>query len=64
MIVLLDNDNIAEIIDNKVIRVMIDLASTCLLSSFNEEDCNKLSEDLKSGRIKIVKELTEYDNRD
>ena len=64
MIVLLDNDNIAEIIDNKVIRVMIDLAGTCLLSSYNKEDCNRLSEDLKSGRIKIVKELTEYDNSD
>ena len=35
MIVLLDNDNIAEIIDNKVTRVMIDLADTCLLSSYN-----------------------------
>ena len=64
MIVLLDNDNIAEIIDNKVTRVMIDLAGTCLLSSFNEEDCNRLSEDLKSGKVKIVKELTEYDNSD
>ena len=64
MLVLLDNNNIAEIIDNKVIRVMIDLAGTCLLSSYNKEDCNRLSEDLKSGRIKIVKELTEYDNSD
>lgn len=64
MIVLLDNDNIAEIIDNKVTRIMIDLAGTCLLSSFNKEDCNRLSEDLQSGRIKIVKELTEYDNSD
>lgn len=64
MIVLLDNDNIAEIIDNKVTRVMIDLAGTCLLSSFNEEDCNRLSEDLKSGKVKIVKELNEDDNSD
>lgn len=64
MIVLLDNDNIAEIIDNKVTRVIIDLAGTCLLSSFNEKDCNRLSEDLKSGKVKIVKELTEYDNSD
>lgn len=64
MIVLLDNDNIAEIIDNKVIRVMIDLAGTCLLSSYNKEDCNRLSEDLKSGKVKIVKELSEYDNSD
>lgn len=64
MIVLLDNNNIAEIIDNKVIRVMIDLAGTCLLSSYNEEDCNRLSEDLKSGRVKIVKELSEYDYSD
>ena len=64
MLVLLDNNNIAEIIDNKVTRVMIDLAGTCLLSSYNKEDCNRLSEDLKSGRIKIVKELTEYDNSD
>ena len=62
MIVLLDNDNIAEIIDNKVIRVMIDLAGTCLLSSYNKEDCNRLSEDLQSGRIKIIKELSEDDN--
>lgn len=59
MIVLLDNNNIAEIIDNKVTRIMIDLAGTCLLSSFNEEDCNRLSEDLKSGRVKIIKELNE-----
>lgn len=59
MIVLLDNDNIAEIIDNKVTRVMIDLAGTCILSSYNEEDCNRLSEDLKSGKVKIVKELIE-----
>lgn len=59
MIVLLDNNNIAEIIDNKVTRVMIDLAGTCLLSSFNKEDCNRLSEDLKSGKVKIVKELHE-----
>ena len=58
MLVLLDNDNIAEIIDNKVTRVMIDLAGTCLLSSYNKEDCNRLSEDLQSGRVKIVKELT------
>ena len=64
MIVLLDNNNIAEIIDNKVTRVMIDLAGTCLLSSFNEEDCNRLSDDLKSGRVKIVKELNEYDYSD
>ena len=64
MIVLLDNDNIAEIIDSKVIRVMIDLAGTCLLSSFNKKDCNKLSEDLKSGRVRIVKELSEDDNSD
>ena len=64
MLVLLDNNNIAEIIDNKVIRVMIDLAGVCLLSSFNKEDCNRLSEDLKSGRVKIVKELREDDNRD
>ena len=42
MIVLLDNDNIAEIIDNKVTRVIIDLAGTCLLSSYNKEDCNAL----------------------
>ena len=62
MIVLLDNDNIAEIIDNKVIRVMIDLAGTCLLSSFNEKDCDRLSEDLKSGRVKIIKELKEDGN--
>lgn len=61
MIVLLDNDNIAEIIDNKVTRIMIDLAGTCLLSSFNEKDCNRLSEDLKSGKVKIVKELSEDD---
>ena len=64
MIVLLDNNNIAEIIDSKVTRVMIDLSGVCLLSSYNKEDCNRLSEDLKSGRIKIVKELTEYDNSD
>lgn len=64
MIVLLDNDNIAEIIDNKVTRVMIDLSGVCLLSSYNKEDCNRLSEDLKSGKVKIVKELTEYDNSD
>lgn len=64
MIVLLDNDNIAEIIDNKVTRVIIDLAGTCLLSSYNEEDCNRLSEDLKSGKVKIVKELNEYDYSD
>lgn len=64
MIALLDNNNIAEIIDNKVIRVMIDLAGTCLLSSFNEKDCNRLSEDLQSGRVKIVKELTEDDYSD
>ena len=64
MIVLLDNNNIAEIIDNKVTRVMIDLAGTCLLSSFNKEDCNRLSEDLKSGKVKIVKELNECDNSD
>ena len=62
MIVLLDNNNIAEIIDNKVTRVMIDLAGTCLLSSYNKEDCNRLSEDLQSGRIKIIKELSEDDN--
>lgn len=61
MIVLLDNNNIAEIVDNKVIRVMIDLAGTCLLSSYNKEDCNRLSEDLKSGKVKIVKELHEDD---
>lgn len=60
----MDNDNIAEIIDNKVTRVIIDLAGTCLLSSFNEEDCNRLSEDLKSGKVKIVKELSEDDNSD
>lgn len=64
MLVLLDNNNIAEIIDNKVTRIVIDLAGTCLLSSFNAEDCNRLSEDLKSGRVKIIKELTEYDNSD
>ena len=64
MIVLLDNDNIAEIIDNKVIRVMIDLSGVCLLSSYNKEDCNRLSEDIKSGRVKIVKELNEYDYSD
>ena len=64
MIVLLDNNNIAEIIDNKVTRVMIDLSGVCLLSSFNTEDCNKLSEDIKSGRVKIVKELNEYDYSD
>lgn len=61
MIVLLDNNNIAEIIDNKVTRIMIDLAGTCLLSSFNAEDCNRLSEDLKSGRVKIMRELKEDD---
>lgn len=59
MLVLLDNDNIAEIIDGKVTRVMIDLAGTCLLSSYNKKDCNRLSEDLKSGKVKIVKELIE-----
>ena len=59
MIVLLDNDNIAEIIDNKVTRVIIDLAGTCLLSSFNEKDCNRLSEDLQSGKVRIIKELNE-----
>lgn len=64
MIVLLDNNNIAEIIDGKVTRVMIDLSGVCLLSSFNEEDCNRLSEDLKSGKVKIVKELSEDDNSD
>ena len=64
MIVLLDNDNIAEIIDNKVTRVMIDLSGVCLLSSYNKEDCNRLSEDLKSGKVKIVKELNEDDNSD
>ena len=64
MIVLLDNNNIAEIIDSKVIRVITDLAGTCLLSSFNEEDCNRLSDDLKSGRVKIIKELSEDDNSD
>ena len=64
MIVLLDNNNIAEIIDNKVTRIMIDLAGTCLLSSFNKKDCNRLSEDLKSGRVRIVKELNECDNSD
>ena len=64
MIVLLDNNNIAEIIDNKVIRVMIDLSGVCLLSSYNKEDCNRLSEDLKSGRVKIIKELNECDNSD
>lgn len=64
MIVLLDNNNIAEIIDNKVTRVIIDLAGTCLLSSYNKEDCNRLSEDLKSGKVKIVKELNECDNSD
>lgn len=64
MIVLLDNNNIAEIIDNKVTRIMIDLAGTCLLSSYNKEDCNRLSEDLKSGKVKIVKELNECDNSD
>lgn len=62
MTYLLDNNNIAEIIDNKVTRVMIDLAGTCLLSSFNKEDCNRLSDDLKSSKVRIVKELTEYDN--
>ena len=64
MLVLLDNNNIAEIIDNKVIRVMIDLSGVCLLSSYNKEDCNRLSEDIKSGRVKIVKELNEYDYSD
>lgn len=64
MIVLLDNNNIAEIIDGKVTRIMIDLAGTCLLSSFNEEDCNRLSEDLQSGRLKIIKELNEDDYSD
>ena len=64
MIVLLDNDNIAEIIDNKVTRVIIDLSGVCLLSSYNKEDCNRLSEDLQSGRIKIIKELNEYDYSD
>ena len=64
MIVLLDNNNIAEIIDNKVTRVMIDLSGVCLLSSFNAEDCNRLSEDLKSGRVKIIKELTMDGNSD
>lgn len=64
MIVLLDNNNIAEIIDNKVTRVMIDLSGVCLLSSYNEKDCNRLSDDLKSGRVKIVKELSEDDNSD
>lgn len=61
MIVLLDNNNIAEIIDNKITRVMIDLAGTCLLSSYNEEDCNRLSDDLQSGRVRIIKELVEDD---
>lgn len=64
MLVLLDNDNIAEIIDNKVTRVMIDLSGVCLLSSYNKEDCNRLSEDLKSGRVRIVKELNEDDYSD
>lgn len=64
MLVLLDNNNIAEIIDNKVIRVMIDLAGTCLLSSYNKKDCNRLSDDLQSGKVKIVKELNEDDNSD
>ena len=64
MIVLLDNNNIAEIIDNKVTRVMIDLAGTCLLSSFNEKACNRLSEDLQSGRARIIKELNEDDYSD
>ena len=64
MIALLDNNNIAEIIDGKVIRVIIDLSGVCLLSSFNEEDCNRLSVDIKSGRVKIVKELNEYDYGD
>lgn len=64
MIVLLDNNNIAEIIDGKVTRVMIDLSGVCLLSSYNKEDCNRLSEDIKSGRVKIVKELNEYDYSD
>lgn len=59
MIVLLDNDNIAEIIDNKVTRVMIDLSGVCLLSSYNKEDCNMLLEDLQLGRVKIIKELVE-----
>ena len=62
MIVLLDNNNIAEIIDGKVTRVMIDLSGVCLLSSYNKEDCNRLSEDLKSGRVRIIKELNEDDN--
>lgn len=62
MIVLLDNNNIAEIIDNKVIRVIIDLSGVCLLSSYSKEDCNRLSEDLQSGKVKIVKELNEDDN--
>lgn len=61
MIVLLDSNNIAEIIDNKVTRVMIDLAGTCLLSSYNAEDCNKMSENLKSGKVKIIKGLSEDD---
>ena len=64
MLVLLDNDNIAEIIDNKVTRIMIDLAGTCLLSSYNKEDCNRLSEDLQSGKVKIIKELSEDDYSD
>ena len=64
MLVLLDNNNIAEIIDNKVTRVMIDLSGVCLLSSYNEEDCNRLSEDLQSGRVNIVKELSEDDYSD
>ena len=64
MIVLLDNNNIAEIIDNKITRVMIDLAGTCFLSSYNKKDCNRLSEDLKSGRVRIVKELNEDDYSD
>ena len=59
MIVLLDNNNIAEIIDGKVTRVMIDLSGVCLLSSFNEKDCNRLSEDLQSGKVRIIKELNE-----
>ena len=64
MIVLLDNNNIAEIMDGKVTRVMIDLSGVCLLSSYNKEDCNRLSEDLKSGRVRIIKELKEDGNSD
>lgn len=64
MTYLLDNNNIAEIIDNKVTRVMIDLAGTCLLSSFNKEDCNRLSDDLQSGKVRIIKELNEDDYSD